>query len=144
MENPASEDASMASVQDSTGVGQDRGMCEEKRTNEPISYSRHLELGRPEMCTCGSREVTKGQWRSTPRRRCWTFRESDPPIVVRDGNTGHTAKERAGRQRKQSTHQGKRILLQTVSSSLLALGTDSGTLCRSWFHLRAFLRSPVR
>ena len=35
----------MASVQDSTGVDQDRGMCEEKRTNEPIFYSRHLELG---------------------------------------------------------------------------------------------------
>ncbi len=31
MENPASEDAKMASVQDSTGVEQDRGMCEEKR-----------------------------------------------------------------------------------------------------------------
>ena len=45
MENPASKGASMASVQDSTGVDQDRGMCEEKRTNEPISYSRHLELG---------------------------------------------------------------------------------------------------
>ena len=35
----------MASVQDSTGVHLDRGMCEEKRTDEPISYSRHLELG---------------------------------------------------------------------------------------------------
>ena len=26
----------------------------------------------------------------------WTLRESDPPIVVRDGNTGHKAKEWAG------------------------------------------------
>ena len=71
----------------------------------------------------------------------WTLRESDPPIVVRDGNAGHTAslgyagaslaKEWAGRQRKQSTHHGTRILPTTVSSSLLASGTDSGTLCRS-------------
>ena len=51
------------------------------------------------------------------------FRESDPPIVVRDGNTGHTAKEWAGRQRKQRTHHGTRILPNTVSSSLLAKGT---------------------
>ena len=104
MENPASKGASMASVQDSTGVHLDRGMCEEKRTDEPISYSRHLELGRPGMCTCGSRKATKGRWRSTPRRRHRTTRESDPPIVVRDGNTGHTAKEWAGRHREQSTH----------------------------------------
>ena len=26
----------------------------------------------------------------------WTHRESDPPIVVRDGNAGHKAKEWAG------------------------------------------------
>jgi hypothetical protein len=31
-----------------------------------------------------------------------------------------------------------------VSSSLLALGADSGTLCRSRFHLRVFLSSPLR
>jgi hypothetical protein len=73
-----------------------------------------------------------------------TFRESDPPIVVRDGNAGHRAKERAGRQRKQSTHYGTRILPAKVSSSLLASGIDSGTLCPSRFHVRVFLRSPVR
>ena len=37
----------MASVQGSTGVDQDRGMCEEKRKDGPILQSRHLELGRP-------------------------------------------------------------------------------------------------
>ena len=90
MEKPAPKDASLASVKGSTGVDQDRGMCEEKRTDGPIFHSRHLELGRSEMCTCGSREATKGQRRSTQRRRRWTIRESDPPILVRDGNTGHT------------------------------------------------------
>ena len=74
----------------------------------------------------------------------WSLRESDPPIVVRDGNAGHKAKEWAGRQRKQSTYDGTRLLPAIVSSSLLALGTDSDILCPDRFHLRVFLRSPVR
>jgi hypothetical protein len=74
----------------------------------------------------------------------WSLRDSDPPIVVRDGNAGHRAKEWAGRQRKQSTHYGTRLLPAKVSSSLLASGIDSGTLCPGRFHVRVFLRSPVR
>ena len=73
-----------------------------------------------------------------------TFRESDPPIVVRDGNAGHRAKEWAGKQRKYSNHHGIRILPKTVSRFLLAMGTGSGTLCQRWFRVRAFLRSPLR
>ena len=53
----------------------------------------------------------------------WTFRESDPPIVVRDGNAGHKAKEWAGKQRKHSPHYGIRILPNTVSRFLLAKGS---------------------
>jgi hypothetical protein len=34
MENPAPKDAQMASVLGSTGVDQDRGMCEEKRNDD--------------------------------------------------------------------------------------------------------------
>ena len=67
----------------------------------------------------------------------WTFRESDPPIVVRDGNAGHGAKERAWKQRKHRYHHGTRLLPNTVSSSLLAMGSGSGTLCRNWFRVRA-------
>jgi hypothetical protein len=73
-----------------------------------------------------------------------TFRESDPPIVVRDGNAGHKAKEWAGRQRKHSTYTGTCRSRLSVSSSLLASGVDSGTECLGWFQLRVFLRSPVR
>ena len=72
------------------------------------------------------------------------IRESDPPIVVRDGNAGHKAKERAGKQRKHRYLHGIRILPAMVSNSLLAMGTGSGTLCQRWFRVRAFLRSPVR
>lgn len=49
-------------------------------------------------------------------------RKSDPPIVVRDGRTDHTAKGRAGGQRGQSTHAGeKNAPRQSVSSTLSAL-----------------------
>ena len=48
--------------------------------------------------------------------------DSDPPIVVRDGNTGHTAKERAERQSGQSTHaRDTNTPDQSVSSTLSAL-----------------------
>ena len=71
-------------------------------------------------------------------------RDSDSPIVVRDGNAGHKAKEWAGRHRKHSTYTGTCRSRLSVSSSLLASGVDSGTECLSWFQLRVFLRSPVR
>jgi hypothetical protein len=50
--------------------------------------------------------------------------ESDSPIVVRDGRTDHTAKGWAERQREHSTHRGRRLLPNPVSSSLLALVAD--------------------
>ena len=46
MENPAPKDASMASVQGSTGVDQDRGMCEEKRKNDRPAEGGTLNSGR--------------------------------------------------------------------------------------------------
>ena len=74
----------------------------------------------------------------------WTFRESDPPIVVRDGNAGHKAKERAGSNASTGITSGHDYSRIMVSNSLLAMGTGSGTLCQRWFRVRAFLRSPVR
>jgi len=53
--------------------------------------------------------------------------ESDLPIVVRDGNTDHTAKDQAGMQRGQSTHaRGRKTLDCGVSRTLSALGTKAG------------------
>ena len=48
-------------------------------------------------------------------------------IVVRDGNTDHTAKDQAGMQRGQSTHvtRGTNILDPGVSRTLSALGTKA-------------------
>jgi len=73
-----------------------------------------------------------------------TYRESDPPIVVRDGNAGHRAKEWAGSNASTGTTTGHEYSRIMASNSLLALGAGSGTLCRRWFRVRAFLRSPVR
>ncbi len=49
--------------------------------------------------------------------------ESDPPIVVGDDRTDHMAKGWAERQREQSTHRGRRLLPNPVSSPLLALAS---------------------
>jgi len=47
-------------------------------------------------------------------------KESDPPIVVRDGRADRMAKGWAERQRKQSTHRGRRLLPVPVQRTLLA------------------------
>lgn len=53
-------------------------------------------------------------------------RESDPPIVVRDGRADHMAKGRAEGQRGQSTHARERITpIRSVSSTLSALGAKA-------------------
>ena len=134
MENPASKGASKASAQGSTGVDQDRGMCEEKRNDDRSSMGGTLNSGGPVPLPSGNRrDVGSRQQGDTDAG----IRESDPPIVVRDGSTGHTAKGRAGRQRKHRYHHGTRLLPNTVSNSLLAMGSGSGTLSRNWFQVCA-------
>jgi hypothetical protein len=66
-----------------------------------------------------------------------SFRESDPPIVVRDGNAGHKAKEWAGGNASKALTKGHDYSLPKVSSSLLAMEASSGTLCWNWFQVRA-------
>src|SRR6056297_2045877 len=68
--------------------------------------------------------------------------KSDPPIVVRDGRTDHTAKGRAGEQREQSTHVGKRLFSVSVSSSLLALGRRIGHFVADRFPCARFPEEP--
>ncbi len=113
-----------------------------------------LNSGDPESVPAEAERRPRANGDQPQEDAIWTFRESDLPIVVRDGNTGHTAshryagastaKERAGRQRKQSTHfqdtitPGKSVKLPTC------IGNPLRPECRGWFHLRVFLRSPVR
>jgi len=127
MENPASEGASEASAQDPTGVVTGRGMCEEKRKMNHPAEGGTLNSGR--LIAPADEEIylqrsndfqpTEGVAKSG--------QDSDLPIVVRGGNTDHTAKDQAGMQRGQSTHaRGRKTLDQGVSRTLSALGTKAG------------------
>jgi group II intron reverse transcriptase/maturase len=127
MENPASEDAILASVHGSTGVVTGRGMCEEKRKMNRPAEDGTLNSGR--LIAPADEEIylqrsndfqpTEGVAKSG--------QDSDLPIVVRGGNTDHTAKDQAGMQRGQSTHaRGRKTLDHGVSRTLSALGTKAG------------------
>ena len=72
----------------------------------------------------------------------WSGKESDPPIVVRDGRTDHMAKGRAERQSKQRTHVGRRMLPVSVSSYLLALGSRFDILYLNWRPFARFSEEP--
>ena len=105
----------------------DRGTHAEKRTND-----------RPEE----GGTLNSGGLPSTPQEEIFLQRindfqpkegsvkegqESDPPVVVRDGRTDHTAKRLAGMQRGQSTHtRGTNTLDNGVLRTLSALGTKAG------------------
>ena len=78
-----------------------------------------LELGRPLLLPRVDREDMTNQLKGDRRDGA---EESDPPIVVRDGRAVHMAKEWAGKQRKHSTHLGRRLLPLQVSRTLLAIG----------------------
>ena len=115
MENPASKGASMASVQGSTGVDQDRGMCEEKRNDDRPEEGGTLNSG--SRVASGIEEIylqrpnnfqpTEGIAKS--------HQDSDLPIVVRDGNTDQI-----------TTDTNNQILLVSVAG--LAVEVAHGTV----------------
>jgi hypothetical protein len=126
MKNPASKGASMASVQDSTGVDQDRGMCEEKRTDDRPAEGGALNSGRLAPAPLEEIYLQRLNDFQPQEGSAKGAQESDLPIVVRDGNTDHTAKGRAGMQSGQSTHaRGTNTLDSGVLSTLSALGTKA-------------------
>jgi len=122
MENPAPEDASLASVQGSTGVGQGRGMCGEKRNDDRPEEGGTLNSGSPHSAPLGTIWLQRINGFQRNEGIAKEARDSDPPIVVRDGKADHTAKGRAERQSGQSTHARERTTPQrSVSSTLSAL-----------------------
>ena len=126
MENPASTDATWQVSEDSTGVAQDRGMCEEKRTDDRPEEGGALNSGG--LASTPIEEIYLQRINDFQRQEgsAKEAQESDPPILVRDGNTDHTAKERAGMQRGQSTHaRGTNTPENGVTSTLSALGTKA-------------------
>ena len=126
MENPASKGASKASARDSTGVDQDRGMCEEKRNDDRPAEGGTLNSGRRMAPAVGEIYLQRPNDFQPTEGVAKSYQESDLPIVVRDGNTDHMAKDQAGMQRGQSTHaRGTNILNESVSRTLSALGTKA-------------------
>ena len=136
MENPAPKDAILASVQGSTGVVTGRGMCEEKRNDDRPAEGGTLNSGRLSAPDVGEIYLQRPNDFQPIEGIAKSHQESDLPIVVRDGNTDHTAshryagasmaKDQAGMQRGQSTHAGGRKTLdQGVSRTLSALGTKA-------------------
>jgi len=124
MKNPAPESAILKGKWQAPmvppGSTLDRGMWKEKRIDDCSSKGSALNSGGPFPLPSGHQRDVGSQRTGDADAG---IRESDPLIVVRDGSPGHTAKERAGKQRKQSTYHGTRLLPTTVSSSLLAKGT---------------------
>jgi RNA-directed DNA polymerase len=126
MENPAPKDASLASVRGSTGVEKDRGMLEEKRNDDRPAEGGALNSGRPAPAPPEEIYLQRLNDFQPQEGSAKGVRASDPFILVRDGNTDHTAKEWAGMQRGQSTHAGgTNILNKDVSRTLSALGTKA-------------------
>ena len=127
MENPTSKGASKASAQGSTGVDQDRGMCEEKRTDDRPAEGGALNSGRLIAPSAGGIHLQRSNDIQPQEGVARSHQESDLPIVVRDGNTDHMAKGQAGKQRGQSTHaRDRNTPARSVSSTLSALGTKAG------------------
>lgn len=127
MENPAPEDASLASVQSSIGVDQDRGMCEEKRNDDRPEEGGTLNSGSPTSTlleTIMLQQINDFQRNEGVAKE---VRDSDPPIVVRDGKTDHTAKGRAERQSGQSTHARERNTPERSVLSTLSALRDKAT-----------------
>lgn len=101
-------------------------MCEEKRTDGRPAEGGTLNSGRP--APAPSEEIYLQRLNDFQPQEgvAKAARESDLPIVVRDGNTDHTAKDQAGMQRGQSTHaRGTNILNESVLRTLAALGTKA-------------------
>ena len=115
---------------DFIGVYQDCGMAEEKRPDEPampVAWSgspRTREACAPLLLSF--EQVTEVQRKEDFGGRA---QESDPFILLRDGNAVHMGKGRAARQRKRSTHHEKGMLSPLVSSSPLAIGNRHGPPC---------------
>jgi hypothetical protein len=117
------------------------------QSNQPCLFGRTAaKLGLLRYCILRESDLSSDEnvrdLIQTARRKMGEgSRESDPPIVVGDGNAVHKAKGRAEEQRQQRTDAAARRPRQSVSSSLLAIGPGADTLRAM---MRVLLRSPVR
>ena len=140
MENPVPEGASSKGEWEVSkvppGSTLDRGMCEEKRKKMDRFYKvGTLNSGGPESVPEGAERHRMADCDQPQEDAVWTLRESDPLIVVRDGNTGHKAKGRAGSNASKALTSGhvdlgKRCQAPCLHWKLfLALCVGSGFIC---------------
>ena len=140
MENPAPESAILKgkwqALKVPPGSTLDRGMWKEKRIDDCPEEDSALNSGR--LFPNPVEEIYLQRVNDFQRQEGVAIggQESDPPIVVRDGSTGHMAKERAERQRGQSTHARDTItpdhgvkLPACKGDWLLALCVGAGSAC---------------
>jgi hypothetical protein len=127
MENPVPTDAiprgkwQVSEVPSGSTLG--RGMCAEKRTDDRAEWGGTLNSGDPGANPLSGviRAAAEGLQRN--EEALGGDRESDSPIVVRDGRADHTAKGRAEGQRGHSTHARETIIpITSVSRTLSASG----------------------
>jgi hypothetical protein len=102
-----------------------------------------LNSGGPETAPAGVERRPKANGDQPIEDVIWSFRESDPPIVVRDGNAGHKAKEWAGSNASKALTTG-----HVDPDHCVTLPACNGN--RFWHSVpelvssARFLRSPVR
>ena len=89
---------------DPPGSTIDRGMCIEKRTNDRLEEDGALNSGGPRCIPSETIHLLGAGCVQRNEDAVGPLRESDPPIVVRDGSAVHRAKERAEGQLGHSTH----------------------------------------
>ena len=130
MENPVSKDAPLKEDRQVSkippGSTLDRGMCEEKRTDDHPEEGGALNSGR--LAPSPTEEIFLQRINDFQPQEgiAKGAQESDLRIVVRDGRTDHMAKDQAGMQCGQSTHaSGTNIHENGVSRTLSALGTKA-------------------
>jgi hypothetical protein len=93
-----------------SGSTLDRGMRAEKRTDDRSFTGGTSNSGGPGSDPEAAARLPAGDCDQRKEDAVSTLRESDPPIVVRDGSAGHMAKGRAGKQREQRNLHGTRLL----------------------------------
>jgi hypothetical protein len=133
MENPAPKDATWQVSK--VPPGSIKTVACVKRSGKMNRFCKvgTLNSGGPESAPAEAARQPRDDCDQRQEDAVMTLRESDPPIVVRDGNTGHKAKERAGKQRKHRYLHGTRIL----PNQGVKLPACNGN--RFWHHVSALV-----
>ena len=135
MENPASEVASRQVTR--IPPGSIKTVACVKRSGKMNRFCKvgTLNSGGPESAPAEAARRPTANGVQPQGEVTLTFREADPPIVVRDGNAGHKAKERAGSNASIGISTGHEYSRQWCPTPclqwepVLALCVSAGSVC---------------